>query len=129
MVLEKTPESPLDSREIKPAHLKGDSPEYSLEGLILKLQLQYFGHLMQTDISLEKSLMLGKTEGRRRGHPRMRWVDGITDATNINLGKVWEMVRGSHGVAELDTTGQLMKEPANELFMGFLWQEYWKVKV
>ena len=84
---------------------------------------------MQTDISLEKSLMLGKTEGRRRGHPRMRWVDGITDATNINLGKVWEMVRGSHGVAELDTTGQLMKEPANELFMGFLWQEYWKVKV
>ena len=88
MVLEKTPESPLDSREI--------SPEYSLEGLILKLKLQYFGHLMQTDISLEKSLMLGKTEGRRRrGRQRMRWLDGITDATNINLGKLWEMARDS----------------------------------
>ena len=85
-MLEKTPESPLDSREI--------SPEYSLEGLILKLKLQYFCHLMQTDISLEKSLMLGKTEGRRRrGRQRMRWLDGITDATNINLGKLWEMVR------------------------------------
>ena len=89
MVLEKTPESPLDSREIKPAHLKGDSPEYSLEGLILKLQLQYFGHLMQTDISLEKSLMLGKIEGRRRrGSQRMRRLDGITDAVNMNLGKL-----------------------------------------
>ena len=88
MVLEKTPESPLDSREI--------SPEYSLEGLILKLKLQYFCHLMQTDISLEKSLMLGKTEGRRRrGRQRMRWLDGITDATNINLGKLWEIVRDS----------------------------------
>ena len=93
MVLEKTPESPLDSREIKPAHLKGDSPEYSLEGLILKLQLQYFGHLMQTDISLEKSLMLGKTEERRRGRQMMRWLDSITNAMNMNLGKLREMVK------------------------------------
>ena len=64
MVLEKTPESPLDSKEIKPINLKGDNPEYSLEGLILKLKLQYFGHPVQTNGSLEKSLMLGKIEGK-----------------------------------------------------------------
>ena len=73
VVLEKTPESPLDSKEIKPVNLKGLNPEYSLEGRMLKLKLQYFGHLMRTDDSLEKSLMLGKIEGkRRRGHQRMR---------------------------------------------------------
>ena len=73
MVLEKTPESPLDCKEIKLVN-----PEYSLEGLMLKLKLQYFGHLMRTADSLEKSLMLGKTEGRRiREHQRMRWLDGI----------------------------------------------------
>ena len=66
MVLEKIPESPLDSKDIKPVNLKGDQPEYSLEGLMLKLKLQNFGHLMRTDDSLEKSLMLGKTEGRKR---------------------------------------------------------------
>ena len=61
---------------------------------MLKLKLQYFGHLMHTDDSLEKSLVLGKIEGRRRrGHQRMRWLDGITDATNMNLGKLWEMVK------------------------------------
>ena len=60
---------------------------------MLKLKLQYFGHLMRTDNSLEKSLMLGKIEGRRRGHQRMRWLDGIADAMNMNLGKLWEMVR------------------------------------
>ena len=59
---------------------------------MLKLKLQKFGHLMQTDDSLAKSLMLGKTEGRRRGRQRMRWLDGINDATNLNLGKLWEMV-------------------------------------
>ena len=73
MVLEKTSESPLDSKEIKLVN-----PEYSLEGLMLKLKLQYFGHLMQTADSLEKSLMLGKIEGRRiREHQRMKWLDGI----------------------------------------------------
>ena len=74
--------------------LKEINPEYSLEGLLLKLKLQYFGHLMRTDDSLEKSLMLGKIEGRRRrGHHRMRWMDGITNAMNMNLGKLQEMVR------------------------------------
>ena len=70
------------------------NPECSLEGLMLKLKLQYFGHLMQTADSLEKSMMLGKTEGRsRRGCPRMRWLDSITDAMNMNLGKFGEMLR------------------------------------
>ena len=94
MVLEKTLDSPLDTKEIKPVNLREINPEYSLEGLMLKLKLQYFGHLMQTDDSLEKSLMLGKTEDRRkRGSQRMKWLDRITSATNMNLGKLQEMVR------------------------------------
>ena len=80
-MLEKTPEIPLEGKEIKPVNLK--EPEYSLEGLMLKLQ--YFGHLMQTADSLEKSLMLGKTEGRRRGWQRMRWLDNITDSMDVNF--------------------------------------------
>ena len=82
-------------------------PEYSLEGLMLKLKLQYFGHLMHTEDLLEKFLMLGKIEGRRRrGGQRVRWLNGITDAMNMNLGKLWKMVRDReawhatiHGVA------------------------------
>ena len=80
VVLEKTLESPLDYKETKPVNPKEISSEYSLEGLMLKLKLQYFGHLMQRIDSLEKVLMLGKIESRRRrGRQRMRWLDGITD--------------------------------------------------
>ena len=83
-MLERTPESPLDSNQ---SILRETNPEYSLEGLMLKLKLQYCGHLMRRTNSLEKSLMLGKIEGRRRrGWQRMRWLDGITDAMDMNLG-------------------------------------------
>ena len=91
-MLRKTPESPLDSKEIKLVILREINSEYSMEGMMLKLQ--YFGHLMGTDDSLEKSLMLGNIKGRRRrGCQRMRWLDGITDEMNMKLGKLQEMVR------------------------------------
>ena len=84
---------PITSRSNQ-SILRAINPEYSLEGLMLKLKLQYFGHLIQIDDSLEKSLMLGKIEDRRRrGHQRMRWMDDITDAMNMNLGKLREMGR------------------------------------
>ena len=92
MVLEKTLESSLDCKEIQPAHPKAH-PECSLEGLILKLKLQYFGHLMQRTDSFEKTLMLGKIEGRRRrGRQRMRWLDGITDLMDMSLSMLQELV-------------------------------------
>ena len=85
---------PWTSRRSKQSILREINPEYLFEGLMLKLKLQYFGHLMQTADSLEKSLMLGKIEGgRRRGHQRMSWLDIITEAMDMNLGKVWEMLR------------------------------------
>ena len=93
MVLEKTLESPLDCKEIQPVHPKGDQSWVFLERLMLKLKLQYFGHLMQRVDSLEKTLMLrGNGSRRRRGQQRMRWLDDITDSMDVNLSELRELV-------------------------------------
>ena len=122
MVLERTPESPLNYKETNLAILKEINPEYSLEGLTLKLNLQYSGHLMWGADSLVKTLMLGKTDVRRSERQRMWWLDGITNLTDTSLSKLWKMVRDKR--AWHQSPDQTMPKVHTRLF-SVAWNHHW----